>query len=159
MSGLVLSIFPGIDLLIDASDAALVNSGPRWYRCNGYLRRDVWEGGRKRREYMHRIITGASPGQHVDHINGNKMDNRRSNLRIVTRSQNLQNRQGATRHNRSTGTRGVYVDRRDGAIYARLKVGGLVINLGRFEFIADADLAVRAARAERMTHSRESACR
>lgn len=41
---------------------------------------------------MHRVILQAQSGQEVDHINGDKLDNRRSNLRFVTRSQNLQNR-------------------------------------------------------------------
>jgi hypothetical protein len=41
---------------------------------------------------MHRQIMGAKEGQEIDHINGNGLDNRRENLRIVTRSQNLANR-------------------------------------------------------------------
>ena len=42
---------------------------------------------------MHRIIIGTPPkGMEVDHINGNKLDNRGANLRFVTRSQNNMNR-------------------------------------------------------------------
>lgn len=50
---------------------------------------------KKRKQfYIHRIIMGVldKPDLHVDHINGNKIDNRKVNLRIVTRSQNLKNR-------------------------------------------------------------------
>lgn len=145
------------NLLVDEQDRALILSGPRWYLCNGYLRRDLWNDGHKRREYMHRLLAGAQGADHVDHVNGNKLDNRRSNLRLVTRSQNLQNRQSAQRNNTSTGLRGVYVDRRDGAIYARVKVQGRITNLGRFPSLSTADSAVRAARATYMTHSPECA--
>jgi hypothetical protein len=40
---------------------------------------------------MHRIIMSASGNQMVDHINGNTLDNRRINLRIASRAQNLRN--------------------------------------------------------------------
>jgi hypothetical protein len=41
---------------------------------------------------MHRCISNATDGQECDHINGDGLDNRRCNLRIVTRRQNTQNR-------------------------------------------------------------------
>lgn len=40
---------------------------------------------------MHRLIIGADAGVDVDHINGNGLDNRRDNLRVCSRSQNLHN--------------------------------------------------------------------
>ncbi len=40
---------------------------------------------------MHRVIIRACKGQEVDHINGNALDNRKSNLRIATHSQNMAN--------------------------------------------------------------------
>lgn len=39
--------------------------------------------------YMHRIITGCKKGLEVDHINGKKTDNRKKNLRVCTRGENL----------------------------------------------------------------------
>jgi len=41
---------------------------------------------------MHRLLCAAPESSDVDHINGDKSDNRRSNLRVATRSQNLANR-------------------------------------------------------------------
>lgn len=41
---------------------------------------------------LHRVIADAKPGESVDHINGNTLDNRRVNLRVCTHAQNCQNR-------------------------------------------------------------------
>lgn len=43
---------------------------------------------------MHRVIMNTPKGMETDHINGNGLDNRRENLRIVTRRENQQNRHG-----------------------------------------------------------------
>lgn len=46
----------------------------------------------KRHDSMHRLIMDGKKGQITDHINGNGLDNRRCNLRVVTFRQNQQNR-------------------------------------------------------------------
>jgi hypothetical protein len=78
---------------------------------------------------MHRFVMGVKdPKVMVDHINGNKLDNRRENLRIATASQNGQN----TRKAPSTaGFIGVSYD----GIYikAGIKIGGKRVHLGMFE--------------------------
>jgi len=60
-------------------------------------------GGQK--YYLHRIIAGARNGEIVDHINGNTLDNRRSNLRIVTMQENAMN--VGLRKDSKTGIKGV----------------------------------------------------
>lgn len=44
-----------------------------------------------RRKSIHRVVMGAPKGMDVDHINGNGLDNRKENLRLCTRSQNMMN--------------------------------------------------------------------
>src|SRR4051812_25890520 len=70
--------------LIDEEDYENINKY-KWSLSDGYA--ISWKNGR-----MHRFIMNAEKGQIVDHINGNKLDNRKSNLRFVTASQNAQNR-------------------------------------------------------------------
>ena len=56
---------------------------------------------------MHRFITSASKGTEVDHINHNTLDNRKSNLRICTRSENQMNAR-KRRGPQSSKYKGVY---------------------------------------------------
>lgn len=51
---------------------------------------------RQRTVRMHAAVLGSRPGLDIDHINRNKLDNRRANLRHVTRSENLANRAPST---------------------------------------------------------------
>jgi hypothetical protein len=74
---------------------------------------------------LHRVIMSAAKGQFVDHANRNKMDNRRSNLRFVTRSQNSINR------GHRADYRGVRLE--DGKWRASIGVNRKNIKLGRFD--------------------------
>lgn len=65
-----------------------VNPGKTFY-ATGH--RSMIDGVRKKVS-MHRLIMGAQSNEVVDHINGNGLDNRRSNLRLCTRSENQWNR-------------------------------------------------------------------
>ena len=89
------------------------------------------------------IQYGEWPEGDIDHINGDKTDNRLRNLRQATRSQNLMNR-GAAPSNTS-GVKGVCWDKRRGKWSAKIKVGGKTHNLGRFDAIDDAANAYKAA--------------
>ena len=59
---------------------------------------------------MHRLIANAKEGEEVDHVNGNKLDNRRKNLRTVTRQQNTWNVR--PRKNKKSQYKGVEWDSR-----------------------------------------------
>lgn len=60
---------------------------------HGYARRAVTkeEGGCNRKVYMHRQISRALEHEIVDHISGDKLDNRRQNIRICTKAENARN--------------------------------------------------------------------
>lgn len=92
------------------------------------------------------IHHGAWPNGQIDHINGERDDNRMSNLRDVSRSINQRNRTRNPRN--SSGANGVYLDRRRGLWVAEINIDGGRAYLGSFLDIDDA----RAARckAERL---------
>ena len=69
------------------------------------------------------------PSKHIDHINGDKTDNRRSNLRDVSAEINAQNKQGALKNNK-TGLLGVC--KHGKAFQARIWVGKKCIQLGTY---------------------------
>ena len=62
-----------------------------------------WDG--KKKVLMHRAIMAAKVGEIVDHINGNTLDNRRENLRVVSASINMLNAKMYS--NNKSGWRGV----------------------------------------------------
>jgi len=105
----------GFWALIDETDLPLV-SDFKWFAADGnrtrYAHRTInfMKSGRKTARVirMHRLIIGAKHGDIVDHINGNGLDNRRANLRIVSHAENCQNRIG-TRSDNKSGANGVYL--------------------------------------------------
>lgn len=101
---------------------------------------------------LHRLIMGAPAGLDVDHINHSMLDCRRANLRLCTRSENLQNRRGAMSTSTS-GLRGVSWDRAREKWRAHLTIKGRYVDLGRFESRDAAHSAAVVGRATLMTHS------
>lgn len=140
------SLRPDGVALIDTADAELV-AGFVWRRnpVKGY----AWTERGKLTLYMHRLIAGAGPGEHVDHINQDTLDNRSANLRIATRSQNGANR-GPDRRKLGTSSlhKGVSWDRTRQKWAAYIHVDGKTKGLGRFAEEADAALAYNAAAIE-----------
>jgi hypothetical protein len=64
----------------------------------GYARVDTTKDSRRVSKKIHRLVMGAIKGQIVDHVNGNKLDNRRVNLRFVNHSLNRANSISYSKH-------------------------------------------------------------
>ena len=85
---------------------------------------------------MHRLVKNAKKGSIIDHINHEKLDNRKENLRFCTVSENKQNRPPSSRN--KSGYRGVHWLKSENKWVARLGVNGKRIFLGCFDDKKDA---------------------
>lgn len=121
--------------------------------ANGYVRRTTTINDKPLTEYLHRLVTFAPPGSIVDHISGDKTDNRGENLRLVTHAQNAQNKTKALPS--TTGARGVSHTRTPGRFRAYVTVGRKQLSLGTYGSVEEAARAAEEGRRQHMTHSRE----
>jgi HNH endonuclease len=135
----------GQNTLVDAGDYQEL-ARHKWnaHRSGGYAARQTSRtAGKIQTVYMHRQIFCTPAGVLTDHKNGDKRDNRRSNLRAATCSENM-----ANRRRRSDGTarfKGVRFDRRNGKWSAQIQWDGCRQYLGRFETEAEAAVAYNLA--------------
>lgn len=106
----------GQKVIVDDKDYKMLSQHNWWLHGEGYAYRQVCSGrskdsrGSVRSIMMHRVIMKTPDSMDTDHINRNKLDNRRSNLRIVTRTQNNYNT--GLRCNNTSGYRGVSFTKR-----------------------------------------------
>lgn len=91
---------------VDEKDYSIV-CGFKWRELIDVSRRYVITSRNKKTIYMHRLIMNAKKRQIIDHIDGNQVNNTRSNLRFCN---NKQNQMNAKKQNRKTTSRfkGVY---------------------------------------------------
>lgn len=107
------------------------------------------------RIWMPRLITKAPKSMQVDHWDRDTFNNQRSNLQVVTRSQNQQNRLGARRDSR-TGIRGVtYIPHLVSPYRAYAQFQGKRYYFGHYALPQDAERAAIQGRARIMTHAQQ----
>lgn len=130
--------------VIDELDAPWVMER-KWFARpvrGGYWYAVTNDGGGRKRLVMHREILGAKQHEIVDHVNGDTLDNRRSNLRLCNRSENMANRAKRVGRSRFKGV--VYRADRN-RWYAQIGHNGRRRFLGSFETEESAAIAYDAA--------------
>ena len=95
----------------------------------GVAFRSIKINGRWLHAYMHRMIMDAKPGEEVDHINHNRLDNRRENLRICTHAQNNWNK----RKTASNSTGYIGINKWNNRWRAKIKIESKYLHLGYFD--------------------------
>ena len=116
--------------LVDDGDFEWLN---QWKWCyDRYAVRSIQKSKNQRMLwFMHWSIIGKPPkGLETDHINGDKLDNRKNNLRIVTRSQNMMNKK--RQKNNTSGFKGVSRSKEKKKWYARICYQGKEYFIGSF---------------------------
>lgn len=111
---------------------------------NGYRRIFIGEKAVTEHRLAWLYMTGSWPERHIDHINGNRADNRFCNLRDVSRSANLHNVQRA---NKNAGSKYRGVSLANGAWVMQIMVNGKRVRVPGFSTEEDAArcyLAVKA---------------
>ena len=124
--------------IVDAADADLASV--RWaWSASGYATRHGTMRHRIRtpQQWMHRIILGRMLGralerrEYVDHINHNKLDNTRANLRLASMSQNIGNSKRSKRN--QAGYKGVYFCKNVNRWRAKICLNRHTYHLGLFD--------------------------
>ena len=117
----------GEKFYFDLEDYELIKEH-RWNMRNGYIVADI--DGTK--VSLHRLVMGVTDSDlKVDHIQHNKTDNRKSQLRIVDNSQNSMNRRRAI--NNTSGITGVRFNTQNNKWQAYIGIDGELIHLGYFD--------------------------
>lgn len=117
--------------------------------------REPGSGSKGKMRRLHRWLLDAPDGLVVDHINGDTLNNRLNNLRIVDYIANGQNRTRLNKNNKS-GYRGVTWDKRFNKWFTQIQVNRKTINLGHYDSIEEAVKVVENARLKHMPYSKEA---
>jgi len=131
-------ISPGNVALVDDADYDALAKF-KWHLSCGYACRYI---GNNKHSRMHREILNAPPGTEVDHADGNRLNNQRSNIRLCNGSQNQINK-GPQPCNTS-GFKGVSWHKQKGRWQAQISVNGRNKYIGHYDTPADAAAAYRA---------------
>ena len=99
--------------------------------------------GKQKTIFMHRLILGVPKGMDTDHVNGNRLDNRRANIRACSRTQN--NRNKPVQKNNLTKFKGVCFRPEKNRWRALIMANRKRVELGLFKTAEEAHAAYCAA--------------
>ena len=154
MAEIYLANGKGVALIDDEDVGRIPLTG--WYIHNQGYAQHRWRrpDGSHTHELLHRVVMNAKSGQELDHINHNRLDCRKSNLRLVTRSQNNENWPGAQSTNK-LGIRGVmrYETKGGPRFRASIQVRGKQMQKWGLLSLEEATAKAVALRREHFTHS------
>lgn len=125
----------------DIKPWSLAGSG----RADGYRALHVWGVGFAEHRAAWAYMTGNWPTEDIDHLNGERDDNRWSNLRMVSTQVNCQNRRTAMVTNKS-GLLGAHLNAQMGKYVSAIRIDGKPKHLGTFATAEEAHQAHLAAR-------------
>ena len=130
----VIKLSKGMVAIVDDADFEWLNKLKWQYHYRGYAYSATYLGGGRanpkyKKLWMHRLVTDCPEDKIVDHINRDKLDNRRSNLRTCTQSQNQMN--SKIRESNTSGYRGV--NKQGERWMARIRMNGKRLFLGLFD--------------------------
>ena len=138
-----LELTKGFQTIIDDDDFDKV-SQYKWYvNSDGYAVRNGYLNKKRVTVRLHRFIMNAGPDQLIDHVNKNRLDNRKSNLRFASKSENAINSKLSNRN--STGYSGVSRVKNSSKYRARIRVNSKEIYLGLFSTVQEASEAYNEA--------------
>jgi len=138
----------GLVALVDDEDYDELSKHNWCCTTTGYAIRSFTPRKRARQKQvsMHADILGKKEGFEIDHINGDKLDNRRSNIRHVTHRQNIQNKK--PNKNTSSRYKGVHLGKSGNVWLAAIEVGGKFHHVGSYNSETDAAIAYNKAALE-----------
>jgi len=125
--------------IVDYSDYGKVRDFKWHLATNGYAIRSRIIDGKRVKIHMHRVINQTPEGMDTDHINCNKLDNRKANLRSATRSENKRNTK--TQKNNKSGVKGVSWNKTAKKWQAEITLHQKSIYLGVFTTVQEAEVA------------------
>lgn len=140
----------GLFAIVDLTDYCWLAGMGSWHLDRGYACKSIKKKGVIKKLQMHREIikkyyNNLQGDQYVDHINGNRLDNRKTNLRIITSKQNVYNKR--KQKNNTSGFKGIHKTE-NGKWRVVIGYNHKQIYLGRFSSKKDAALAYDLAAIE-----------
>ena len=121
----------GVSTLVD-NDIFVRVTNYKWHlHSGGYCCRNFWNKKTKKYSivYLHRFVMNAKKGEEIDHINRNKLDNRRCNLRFSNRYEQMRN---AKYKVGMSGYTGVTWHNQNNYWTAKIRIRGKRVHLGCF---------------------------